>query len=134
MCERLVYKARLPQGILLPSPQGLSTKNNSNDAPSPCIFIDEIWPVVIKDKGIAPMQNLVGSFHLAKVNRCLRILKENSKEVVQEFLLANIKRSGYSGSVLLLEIGRSHPLGPGDIWFEVADSAIAEKMHHIIFG
>eukprot|EP00794_Sanderia_malayensis_P012047 gene12047-13290_t len=93
-----------------------------------------IWKINIRDQGIVRGTGLVGDHRLAKYGSSISILSKNTDDVLEQFLLTNIRQSGQAESFLLLEIGRSHPLGPGELWIEAKNKTTAQDIHTILFG
>ena len=90
--------------------------------------------MTIKDYGIAKGTAMSGERRLKKCSNTLTILKKNSEDPLQLFSLSNIKRSGFSNRFVLLEIGRSHVIGPGELWIEADDARSAEDIYTVLFG
>ena len=97
-------------------------------------FLEFVWDISIKEEGIAKGTSLIGDGQLAKNGTSLVFMKKTSDDVIEEICLSSVRRSGQADSFLLLEIGRSHPIGPGELWIETQDSRTAENMYAVIFG
>eukprot|EP00112_Aurelia_sp_Birch-Aquarium-sp1_P003405 Seg138.4 transcript_id=Seg138.4/GoldUCD/mRNA.D3Y31 product="Insulin receptor substrate 1" protein_id=Seg138.4/GoldUCD/D3Y31 len=93
-----------------------------------------VWDISIKEEGTAKGTSISGDGRLAKNGTSLVFMKKNADDVIEEICLSSIRRSGQADSFLLLEIGRSHPIGPGELWIEAQDTRTAENMYAVIFG
>lgn len=95
---------------------------------------DFVWDVYIKDYGIAKGTEMAGERRLRKTSSAVGILKRTSERTIQSFISRDIRRSGFANRFVLFEIGRSHSLGPGELWIEAVNSRSAEDIYIVLFG
>ena len=88
----------------------------------------------IRNDGLAKRTKLGGECKLLKRGNRIFILQKKTDEIKVSFALENVKSSGYSHNFVLLEMGRSHAIGPGEIWIEADDALTAEDVHTVLFG
>lgn len=88
--------------------------------PSPS---SKVWPVTVKPSGLGCSKSLAGenrlcltatSFILVRVGAC----SDFSSVTIP---LLSVRRFGHLDGSFFLELGRSAPYGPGEIWMEARE-------------
>ena len=74
------------------------------------------------------MKNVTGLYKLCLKDDTLYFIIPVSQEVIIEEKLYHVRKFGYSDNCVFMEFGRSTALGPGEIWMEVDDPLIAQKV------
>ncbi|XP_077400956.1 insulin receptor substrate 2-B [Vanacampus margaritifer] len=92
----------------------------------------EVWHVNVKPKGLGQTKNLTGLYRLCLSSKTLHLIKLNSETPCVNQHLMNIRRCGNSDSFFFIEVGRFSSIGPGEIWMQVDDSVVAQKMHETL--
>ncbi|XP_077445045.1 insulin receptor substrate 2-B [Stigmatopora argus] len=99
---------------------------------TPGTVFKEVWNVNVKPKGLGQTKNLAGLFRLCLSSKTLHLVKLNSDTPCFNQHLMNIRRCGHSESFFFIEVGRFSSTGPGELWMQVDDSVVAQKMHETI--
>ncbi|CAG2161964.1 unnamed protein product [Oppiella nova] len=102
-----------------------------------CIQYEHVWQVNINRNGLGQTRNMNGVHRLCLTANTLYIVKVDAQSDppdVYEFPLISIRRCGHTTSTFFIELGRSSSIGPGDIWIQAEDSAIAQNMHEVILA
>ncbi|XP_061620120.1 insulin receptor substrate 2-B [Phyllopteryx taeniolatus] len=99
---------------------------------TPGTVFKEVWHVNVKPKGLGQTKNLTGLYRLCLSPKTLHLVKLNSETPCVNQHLMNIRRCGHSESFFFIEVGRFSSIGPGEIWMQVDDSVVAQKMHETI--
>ncbi|XP_057712213.1 insulin receptor substrate 2-A isoform X1 [Corythoichthys intestinalis] len=99
---------------------------------TPGTVFKEVWNVNVKPKGLGQTKNLTGLFRLCLSSKTLHLVKLNSDTPCFNQHLMNIRRCGHSESFFFIEVGRFSSTGPGELWMQVDDSVVAQKMHETI--
>ncbi|XP_028983277.2 insulin receptor substrate 2-A-like [Betta splendens] len=100
-------------------------------------FYKEVWPVTVKPRGLGRSKSLAGEARLCLTATALvlvRVCACNDLPSVKIPLLS-VRRFGHLDGSFFLELGRSAPNGPGEIWMEATDqgnSAVAQNIHEVI--
>lgn len=92
----------------------------------------EVWQVNLKSKGLGQSRNLTGVYRLCLTSRNISFVKLNSEVASVILQLMNIRRCGHSDSFFFIEVGRSAPTGPGELWMQADDSVVAQNIHETI--
>jgi hypothetical protein len=87
-----------------------------------------VWKVTVVSRGLGGLKNVTGSYKLCLKDNTLYFVNPISQDIVIEEKLYHVRRFGYSDNHVFLEFGRSTTLGPGEIWMEVDDPLIAQKI------
>ncbi|XP_069020277.1 insulin receptor substrate 2-like [Embiotoca jacksoni] len=104
---------------------------------SPSAFFKEVWPVTVKPRGLGSSKSLTGESRLCLTATSLilvRVCARNDLPSVSIPLLS-VRRFGHSDGLFFLELGRSAPNGPGEIWMEARDHgnpALAQHIHEVV--
>ncbi|XP_077597862.1 insulin receptor substrate 2-A [Stigmatopora nigra] len=99
---------------------------------TPGTVFKEVWNVNVKPKGLGQTKNLAGLYRLCLSSKTLHLVKLNSDTPCFNQHLMNIRRCGHSESFFFIEVGRFSSTGPGELWMQVDDSVVAQKMHETI--
>lgn len=83
----------------------------------------QVWPVTVKPRGLGCSSSLSGDSQLCLTVSSLILvrLSASSYLVPVDIPLLSVRRFGHSDGSFFLELGRSAPHGPGEIWMEVRD-------------
>ncbi|XP_054161057.1 serine-rich adhesin for platelets-like isoform X2 [Oppia nitens] len=102
------------------------------------VHYEHVWQVNINRNGLGQTRNMNGTHRLCLTAHTLYIVKvdplASEPPDVYEFPLISIRRCGHTTSTFFIELGRSSSIGPGDIWIQADDSAIAQNMHEVILA
>ncbi|EDV23498.1 uncharacterized protein TRIADDRAFT_28050 [Trichoplax adhaerens] len=92
---------------------------------------ENIWQVTLSDRGIAKSKQLAGAYNLELLPMEMKLCRLGSANTKQPLILkySSIRRCGHSDSYFFIETGRSSCIGPGELWMDVDDKAIAELIH-----
>ncbi|XP_077357026.1 insulin receptor substrate 2-B [Festucalex cinctus] len=101
---------------------------------TPGTVFKEVWHVNVKPKGLGQTKNLTGLYRLCLSSKTLHLIKLNSDIPCVNQHLMNIRRCGNSDSFFFIEVGRFSSIGPGEIWMQVDDSVVAQKMHETLLN
>lgn len=102
------------------------------------LLLDFIWQVNILKNGLGQAINMIGVYRLCLTSQSIYLVKMNCEiEDVQgssEIPLISIRRLAHASNVgaLMIELGRSAPFGPGELWIQAEDSTVAHHMHEVI--
>ena len=91
-------------------------------------YKDMVWKVKIVSRGLGGVKNITGSYKLCLKENTLYFVNPVSQDVIIEEKLYYVRKFGYSDNHVFMEFGRSTALGPGEIWMEVGDPLIAQKI------
>ncbi|KAM7375407.1 hypothetical protein PAMA_014489 [Pampus argenteus] len=103
----------------------------------PAAFFKEVWPVTVKPRDLGRSKSLAGESRLCLTASALilvRVAVCNDLPSVTIPLLS-VRRFGHLDGSFFLELGRSAPNGPGEIWMEARDqgnSALAQHIHEVV--
>ncbi|KAG1680529.1 Insulin receptor substrate 1 [Nymphon striatum] len=108
-------------------------KNNLITSNQTTLPIEEdIWQVVIKNKGLGSKNSLTGTHRLCLKAKKVTLIKIGNNQQSSDNLeihTPTISRYGHHGSVFFLMLGRSAVTGAGELWMQTDDTAMAENMH-----
>ncbi|XP_029369483.1 insulin receptor substrate 2-B-like, partial [Echeneis naucrates] len=99
----------------------------------PAASFKEVWPVSVKPKGLGRSKSLTGETRLCLTATSLilvRLATSDSPSVTIPLL--SVRRFGHLDGSFFLELGRSAPDGPGEIWMEARDQRIAQQIHEVV--
>ncbi|CAK6977490.1 insulin receptor substrate 1-like isoform X1 [Scomber scombrus] len=100
-------------------------------------FVKEVWPVMVKPRGLGRSKSLAGETRLCLTASALILVRVgacNDLPLVTIPLLS-VRRFGHLDGLFFLELGRSAPHGPGEIWVEARDqgnSTLAQHIHEVV--
>ncbi|XP_034405819.1 insulin receptor substrate 1-like isoform X2 [Cyclopterus lumpus] len=100
-------------------------------------FFKEVWPVTVKPIGLGCSKSLAGESRLCLTATSLILVRvaacSNLPSVTIPLL--SVRRFGHLDGSFYLELGRSAPNGPGEIWMEARDQgnpAVAQHVHEVV--
>ncbi|XP_062237019.1 insulin receptor substrate 1-like [Platichthys flesus] len=99
----------------------------------PAAFFKEVWPVSVKPRGLGRSLSLGGEMRLCLTATSLILVKlgANSHLPTVTIPLLSVRRFGHLDGSFYLELGRSAPGGPGEIWMEAGDQGNPGTAQHI---
>ena len=75
------------------------------------------------------MKNVTGSYNLGLKENVLYFVNPVTQEIAIEEKLYHVRKFGCLDNCVFMEFGRCAALGPGEIWMEVDDPLVAQKIH-----
>lgn len=93
---------------------------------------DLVWNVKVIPRGLGGVKNMTGSYKLCLKDDSLYFVNPASQEILNEEKLYHVRRYGHQDYCFFMEFGRSTTLGAGEIWMEVEDPLIAQKIHETL--
>ncbi|EDL19247.1 insulin receptor substrate 3 [Mus musculus] len=117
------------------------------EAPESWIFapFQDVWPVTLRSKGLGRAQGLSsGSYRLCLGSGALSLLRKPGSKgsrdsratppPVLRLSLLSVRRCGHADSFFFLELGRSAPIGPGELWLQAPDAVVAQSIHETVLA
>ncbi|XP_054479525.1 insulin receptor substrate 2-A-like isoform X1 [Anoplopoma fimbria] len=104
----------------------------------PAAFFKEVWPVTVKPVGLGCSKSLAGESRLCLTATSLilvRVAAACSDSPSVTIPLLSVRRFGHLDGSFYLELGRSAPNGPGEVWMEAGDQgnpAVAQHIHESV--
>nr|XP_019967279.1 PREDICTED: insulin receptor substrate 2-B-like [Paralichthys olivaceus] len=103
----------------------------------PAGFFKEVWPVLVKPRGLGRSKSLGGETRLCLTASSLILVKLGAYSDLPSVTipLLSVRRFGHLDGLFFLELGRSAPDGPGEIWMEAGDQGnpgIAQHIHEVV--
>lgn len=94
-----------------------------------------VWEVTIVNRGVGVKHGIVGNYRLCLTENALSLVRRDGdkKEPSTEIKLTNIRGCGSLKNYIFFEVGRSCPLGPGELWMETEDHNIAQNVNYTVF-
>uniref|UniRef100_A0A667Z2L2 Insulin receptor substrate 1-like n=1 Tax=Myripristis murdjan TaxID=586833 RepID=A0A667Z2L2_9TELE len=94
----------------------------------------KVWPVTVKPRGLGRTKSLAGETRLCLSATSLVLVRVGADDELPSVTvpLLSVRRFGHSESLFYLELGRSAPTGPGEIWMDAGDhgdTTLAQHMH-----
>ncbi|XP_077566162.1 uncharacterized protein LOC144181435 isoform X2 [Stigmatopora nigra] len=91
----------------------------------PAAFFKEVWSVSAKPRGLGRSKSMAGALHLCLTSTSLILVRVSASVDLPSVTipLLGVRRFGHLDGSFFLELGRSAPIGPGEIWFEAKDQA-----------
>ncbi|XP_064150875.1 insulin receptor substrate 2-like, partial [Loxodonta africana] len=114
--------------------------------PGPSSFEDpfqDVWPVTLRPKGLGRTRGLgSGCYRLCLGSGTLSLLRKpegRSSGDIQAppallLPLLSVRRCGHADSFFFLELGRSAPMGPGELWLQAPDAVVAQSIHETVLA
>ncbi|XP_061632196.1 insulin receptor substrate 1-like [Phyllopteryx taeniolatus] len=99
----------------------------------PAAFFKEVWPVSVKaGLGLGRSKTLAGELRLCLTATSLILIPVGACPDLPSVTipLPGIRRFGHLDGSFFLELGRTAPIGPGEIWFEARDQA--QHIHEVV--
>ncbi|XP_070711877.1 insulin receptor substrate 1-like [Pempheris klunzingeri] len=103
----------------------------------PAAFFKEVWPVRVKPRGLGSSRSLTGESRLCLTATSLILVRVGACSDLPSVTipLLSVRRFGHLDGSFFLELGRSAPNGPGEIWMEARDQgspAVAQHIHEVV--
>ncbi|XP_029305718.1 insulin receptor substrate 1-like [Cottoperca gobio] len=103
----------------------------------PAAFFKEVWPVTVKPRGLGCSKSLVGESRLCLTATSLILVRVAACSDLPSVTipLLSVRRFGHLDGSFFLELGRTAPNGPGEIWMEARDQgnpAVAQHIHEMV--
>ncbi|KAI3365981.1 hypothetical protein L3Q82_009812, partial [Scortum barcoo] len=103
----------------------------------PAAFFKEVWPVTVKPRGLGCSKSLAGESRLCLTATSLILVRVSACSDLPSITipLLSVRRFGHLDGSFFLELGRSAPNGPGEIWMKARDQgdvrikAGAQRIH-----
>ncbi|XP_051912902.1 insulin receptor substrate 1-like isoform X1 [Hippocampus zosterae] len=98
----------------------------------PAAFFKEVWPVSVNPRGLGRSKSLAGELHLCLTATSLILFRVGACTDFPSVTipLLAVRRFGHLEGSFFLELGRSAPVGPGELWFEARDQA--QHIHEVV--
>ncbi|KAM8903007.1 uncharacterized protein AB9W97_007387 isoform 2-T2 [Spinachia spinachia] len=95
----------------------------------------EVWPVTVRPTGLGSTKSLAGESRLCLTAASLILVRAtacgDSSSSSLTIPLLSVRRFGHLDGSFYLELGRSAPNGPGEIWMGARDQGNPAVAHHI---
>ncbi|TKS66567.1 Insulin receptor substrate 2-B [Collichthys lucidus] len=103
----------------------------------PAAFFKEVWSVTVKARGLGCSKSLAGESHLCLTATSLILVRVGACSDLPSVTipLLSVRRFGHLDGSFFLELGRSAPNGPGEIWMEArgqGNLAVAQHIHEVV--
>ncbi|XP_028250829.1 insulin receptor substrate 1-B-like isoform X2 [Parambassis ranga] len=97
----------------------------------------KVWPVTVKPRGLGSSKSLTGENRLCLTGTSLILVRMGAGKDLPSVMipLLSVRRFGHLDGLFYLELGRSAPNGPGEIWMEVRNQgnpALAQHIHEVV--
>ncbi|XP_039077843.1 insulin receptor substrate 1-like [Hyaena hyaena] len=105
----------------------------------------DVWPVTLQPKGLGRTRGLgSGRYRLCLGSGVLSLLRkpkgrgsgstQTSQPPALRLSLLSVRRCGHADSFFFLELGRSAPTGPGELWLQAPDAVVAQSIHETVLA
>ncbi|XP_054990845.1 insulin receptor substrate 1-like [Sorex araneus] len=105
----------------------------------------DVWPVTLRPKGLGRARGLgSGGYRLCLGSGVLSLQRkprargsqdaQASPQPALRLSLLSVRRCGHADSFFFLELGRSAPTGPGELWLEAPDAVVAQSIHETVLA
>ncbi|KAM4820735.1 insulin receptor substrate 2-A-like [Thomomys bottae] len=106
----------------------------------------DVWPVTLRAKGLGRAQGLGGgSYRLCLGSGALSLLRKPGSRGSRDdrapppppalrLSLLSVRRCGHADAFFVLELGRSAPTGPGELWLQAPDAVVARSIHDTVLA
>ncbi|XP_066868241.1 insulin receptor substrate 1-like [Kogia breviceps] len=105
----------------------------------------DVWPVTLRPKGLGRARGLgSGSYCLCLGSGVLSLLRKPggrssgasrpSPPPALRLSLLSVRRCGHADAFFFLELGRSAPTGPGELWLQAPDAIVAQSIHETVLA
>ncbi|TEA41222.1 hypothetical protein DBR06_SOUSAS9810020, partial [Sousa chinensis] len=128
------------QTIVSPGP-------DSHEDPGAWILapFQDVWPVTLRPKGLGRARGLgSGDYCLCLGSGVLSLLRKPggrssrasrpSPPPALRLSLLSVRRCGHADAFFFLELGRSAPTGPGELWLQAPDAVVAQSIHETVLA
>ncbi|XP_059184007.1 insulin receptor substrate 1-like [Centropristis striata] len=112
--------------------EGLDEDDDGYCTLPPAAFFKEVWPVTVKPRGLGCSKPLAGESRLCLTAVSLVLVRVTACSDLPSVTipLLSVRRFGHRDGSFFLELGRSAPNGPGEIWMEArGNPAAAQQIH-----
>ncbi|XP_037363954.1 insulin receptor substrate 1-like [Talpa occidentalis] len=107
--------------------------------------LQDVWPVTLRPKGLGRARGLgSGGYRLCLGSGILSLLREPRRREAEDaqaspppalrLSLLSVRRCGHADSFFFLELGRSAPTGPGELWLQAPDAVVAQSIHETVLA
>ncbi|KAF7477503.1 Hypothetical predicted protein [Marmota monax] len=120
---------------------------SSHEDPGASILapFQDVWSVTLRPKGLGRTRGLgSGDYRLCLGSGSLSLLRKpggrGSRDTqglsppALRLSLLSVRRCGHADSFFFLELGRSAPTGPGELWLQAPDSVVAQSIHETVLA
>lgn len=101
--------------------------------------------MTLRSKGLGRAPGLSsGSYRLCLGSGALSLLRKPGSKgsrdsrttppPVLRLSLLSVRRCGHADSFFFLELGRSAPIGPGELWLQAPDAVVAQSIHETVLA
>ncbi|XP_012587068.1 PREDICTED: insulin receptor substrate 1-like [Condylura cristata] len=105
----------------------------------------DVWPVTLRPKGLGRARGLgSGGYRLCLGSGILSLLRKPRRRDSEDaraspppalrLSLLSVRRCGHADSFFFLELGRSAPTGPGELWLQAPDAVVAQSIHETVLA
>ncbi|KAM9584482.1 uncharacterized protein ACIGJ3_002915 [Trichechus inunguis] len=103
----------------------------------------DVWPVTLRPKGLGRTRGLgSGGYRLCLGSGTLSLLRKPEDRHCRDtqaspallLPLLSVRRCGHADSFFFLELGRSAPTGPGELWLQAPDAVVAQSIHETVLA
>uniref|UniRef100_A0A8C0D5N4 Insulin receptor substrate 1-like n=1 Tax=Balaenoptera musculus TaxID=9771 RepID=A0A8C0D5N4_BALMU len=105
----------------------------------------DVWPVTLRPKGLGRARGLgSGGYCLCLGSGVLSLLRKPggrssgasraSPPPALRLSLLSVRRCGHADAFFFLELGRSAPTGPGELWLQAPDAVVAQSIHETVLA
>ncbi|XP_057171204.1 insulin receptor substrate 1-like [Ursus arctos] len=104
----------------------------------------DVWPVTLWSKGLGRTRGLgSGRYRLCLGSGVLSLLRKpkgrgsgdnQASPPALRLSLLSVRRCGHADSFFFLELGRSAPTGPGELWLQAPDAVVAQSIHETVLA
>uniref|UniRef100_A0A8C6S3P7 Insulin receptor substrate 3 n=1 Tax=Nannospalax galili TaxID=1026970 RepID=A0A8C6S3P7_NANGA len=106
----------------------------------------DVWPVTLRPKGLGRVRGLSsGGYRLCLGSGTLSLLRKPGSKGSRDsrasppspalrLSLLSVRRCGHADSFFFLELGRSAPTGPGELWLQAPDPVVAQSIHETVLA
>ncbi|KAF3813952.1 hypothetical protein GH733_017984 [Mirounga leonina] len=119
-----------------------------HEDPGACILapLQDVWPVTLRPKGLGRTRGLgSGGYRLCLGSGVLSLLRKpkgtgsgdtqaSPPPPALRLPLLSVRRCGHADSFFFLELGRSAPTGPGELWLQAPDAEVAQSIHETVLA
>lgn len=100
------------------------------------VIYDHVWQVLIVKKDLGFKENISGIHRLCLTSKILHVYRVDSSTVEVdhplEFQLNSIRKCGHTDNFFSVFLGRSSPIGAGELLMQADDNVTAQVMHETI--
>ncbi|XP_039766813.1 LOW QUALITY PROTEIN: insulin receptor substrate 1-like, partial [Ornithorhynchus anatinus] len=136
-----------------------SGASSPEEAGPPAPSFQEVWPVTLRPRGPGQSRGALvgGGYRLCLGNGALTLVKKAGRggdpravasagrapgaagpgggpapPAALVLPLLSVRRCGHSDAFFFLELGRSAPTGPGELWLQAPDAVVARGIHETV--